>query len=343
MTKIDELARNRLNQRGEGGIGSESNPGDRIVFPAIVVPNGNNDPSGQNRIRARIVAVNEEGRIIGKKSDNEENYNNYAGKDKGRSDDELPLAMPLMPDFLYLRPLVGEMVYIILENPKDDSSARFWIGPIINSSEGKLKFQAYEDALRVFDYTDFFPNKRTTDKLKASGILPEPSDVALQGRDDSDLILRPREVFLTAGKFNPNSSTLNTKSPANLQIKQFEKFEGKGLTTSNEGLLEQYSQANLISTNINFHSSRGKYRGEDSAKFEKNEDLKSFGELANALHPAIFGDESIKLFDLIIRVLLNHIHTPQKPLLDLPESLELRKYTVEGNLQNLISNHIRIN
>ena len=108
-------------------------------------------------------------------------------------------------------------------------------------------------------------------------------------------------------------------------------------------MLQKYSQATLVSTNINIYSPRGKFRGEDIKNFEKNTDLKSFGGVADSLHPAIFGDESIRLFDIIIRMLLTHIHTPEMPPLQTALSDELKKYTVEGYLQNLLSNHFRIN
>ena len=81
----------------------------------------------------------------------------------------------------------------------------------------------------------------------------------------------------------------------------------------------------------------------DLKNFEKNADLKSFGEFADTLHPAIFGDEVVRLFDIIIKLLLTHIHTPQMPLLTTALADELKKYTVDGYLQNLLSYHVRIN
>jgi hypothetical protein len=114
-------------------------------------------------------------------------------------------------------------------------------------------------------------------------------------------------------------------------------------TPSNEGLLKKYSQANLVSTNINIYSPRGKFRGDDLKTFETNNDLSSFGDLAGSLHPIMFGDEAVRLFDLIIRLLLNHIHNPQSPLLSTAISDELKKYTIDGWLQNLLSNHVRVN
>jgi hypothetical protein len=56
-----------------------------------------------------------------------------------------------------------------------------------------------------------------------------------------------------------------------------------------------------------------------------------------------FGDELIRLMDIIIQFLLNHIHTPQNSPVKDQLSKRLEEYTVQGKLQTLISNHIRIN
>jgi hypothetical protein len=141
---------------------------------------------------------------------------------------------------------------------------------------------------------------------------------------------------LVAGKFEKGTLDVNNTSPAHLQIIQQD-------NDSSGKLIPKYSQTNLTSTNINLYSTRGRFRDSGLSKFEINEDLESFGELADKLHPAVFGDELIKLLDLIIKVLLNHIHTPQLPLLSTPESDEVSSYTIDGNLQRIISNHIRIN
>jgi len=74
-----------------------------------------------------------------------------------------------------------------------------------------------------------------------------------------------------------------------------------------------------------------------------NEISKTIGELADKLHPLVFGDELIRLLNLIITYLLNHIHQPQNPPLSTSISDELKKYNIEGKLQNIISNQIRIN
>lgn len=439
MPKDDILSQKSLQNSGQGDY-SSGVENDRAIYPAIVVPYGTNDNSEQNRIRARIVSIEDDGKIKGKtSSSDEENYNNYSGKDRGIKDDQLVLCIPLLPEFFHVRPQVGEMVFVIMENSKDSASVRYWIGPII-SSKIKLKYQSYEDSAKIFDKTDFISNKKIQSSIDLSNTFPEDSDVAIQGRNDADLMLKSREALLIAGKFNDSNFSINIQNPSFLRLKQFDKsyssevaqtetkithninvsvsqdfnnkFVGKivvkelknnfelkkednsyierkqivewlntrikeekkkytnwsftsnveefktfaanynikttpSVTTppsaNNQDLLQKFSQATLISTNINIYSPRGKFRGDDIKPFEKNSDLKSFGAFADTLHPAVLGDENVRVIDLIIRLLLEHIHTPQMPLLENATSIELKKYTVDGLLQNLLSNHVRIN
>jgi hypothetical protein len=316
---LDDLTQNLLNTNGQGNTYSQGNQASRNIYSAVVI--NIDDPTEQNRIIARIVSLDQDGNIKG-------------GRDRDTPDEKLPFAVPMLPEHFHVRPLVGEMVYIFLENPSDNSAPRYWIGPI-TSSKYKLKFQDYKEAIKVFDYTVFSANPNTKDKPKVVTAFPEQSDVAVQGRGDADLILSQREAYLVAGKFKPNTFEINTDNPSYLQLKQFDNVT--------VGPLKNFSQSNLQSTNINLFSPIGKFRNKDLASFEKNEDLKSLGDFANTLHPTVFGDELVKLLNLIIIVLLNHIHTPQNPLLQIPESKELQEYTIEGNLQNLLSKFIRIN
>jgi len=322
MAGLDALAKSSLQGQGlGGGVTSEGNQSSRIVYPAIVV--NSEDPLGMKRVVARIISLDENDEING-------------GRDRDTPDDELPFCVPMQPNHFHIIPLVDEMIYVILENPSDNSAPRYYFGSQINS-QFKLKFQSYAEANRVFKYTDFNLNQNKSGSIDASTVLPKAGDIAIQGRTDADLILRPREAFLVAGKFDKGTLNINTETPSIFQLIQKENSE------DDTELMPRYSQANLTSTNINLYSIKGKFRDASIGEFEKNDDLKSLGELADTLHPATFGDENIKVLDLIIKVLLNHIHTPQMPLVPFPESEELSAYTVEGKLQDIISNHIRIN
>jgi hypothetical protein len=290
----------------------------RNIYPAIVV--SVDDPLDQNRIIARIINIDNEGKVLG-------------GRDKDVPDNKLPICIPCGPEHIHVRPLVGEMVLLFLENPSDNSAPRYWSGPII-SSKLKLKNQEYKEAVKIMDYTDFSVNKNTKKDAKVSTIFPEQADVAIQGRDDADLILRPKEATLIAGKFKTNTTEQNTETPSYIKLKQI---------SNGSGSLKNFSQTTIVSTNINIYSPRGKFRGGDLKRFETNTDLSSFGDLANSLHPAVFGDELIKLFEVLIRFLTTHIHTPQSPPTPTPDFATLQMYTVSGELQKLISKHVRIN
>lgn len=320
---INDLVNSHLNDKGlESPINSSGNKSSRNVYPAVVV--NPNDPAEQNRIIARIVSVDENGQIQG-------------GKDRGKPDSKLPFCIPLMPNHIHVRPLEGEMVIVVLENPEDDSAPRYWLGPVI-SSKLKLRYQAYEEADEIFDNTNFFGNRKLENKPEASLKIPQRSDIALQGRDDADVILKSREVVISAGKFKRDSFEINEESPCQIQLIQNDSNK------ENEQEHPPFSQQNFQSNNINLYSPFGKFRDEDEGRrIEDNEDLEYLGNLANTLHPAVFGDELIKLLDLMRRVLLNHIHTPQEELVENDDSKELAQYTIEGRLQELISRHIRIN
>jgi len=319
MSGLDDLTRSLLNTNGQGNMYSQGNQASRNIYPAVVI--NIDDPSEQNRIIARIISLDKDGSIKG-------------GRDRDTPDDKLPFCVPILPEYFHVRPLVGEMVYIFLENPSDNSAPRYWMGPMPNSKL-KLKFQDYKESIKIFDYTVFNINQSVNSKPKTSTAFPEQADVAMQGRGDADLMLRQREAYLVAGKFKPNSFDINVDTPSYLQLKQFDSVK--------TGPLKSFSQANLQSTNINIFSPLGKFRNKDLASFEKNDELKSFGDFASTLHPLPYGDELIKLLDIIIKVLLSHIHTPQNPLLPTPDSKTLQDYTIDGNLQNIISKHIRIN
>lgn len=320
---IDKLVRATLQGQGiADGMVSGGNQNTRNIYPAIVV--NNEDPLGMKRVIARIISLDENDQING-------------GRDRDTPTDQLPFCVPIMPNHFHIIPLVDEMIYVFLENPSDNSAPRYYMGSQINSPF-KLKFQSYTEAQRIFKYTNFNLNPNKNNNQQALSVIPKEGDIAIQGRTDADLILRPREVFMVAGKFNKGTLNINETTPSFFQMIQQEND-----IDSNNDLIAKYSQTNLTSTNINLYSIAGKFRESTLFDFEINKDLKSFGDLANSLHPAVFGDELVKILDLIIKVLLTHIHTPQNPLLSTPESDEIASYTIDGNLQRIISNHIRIN
>ena len=343
MPRPDQLAQSALRNQGQGNFSSEGNQSNRIVYPAAVI--NNNDPLGMNRIQARIVNTDENS-SSGRQEERKQLGNTKTGKDKDKLDENLVWCIPWVAEHLHLRPQAekrdeegnilaeGEMVFLILENPSDSSSPRYWTGPI-RTSQLKLKYQSFSDAKSIYTITRASTDNVPSQNPALADILPGESDVALQGKDDADLILKQQEALLIAGKFNKGTLQRNTLHPSSIQLKQF--------TIQKEDEEIKYSQANLTSTNINIFSPDGKFRGPNAEAAEKNPSLEDWGELANSLHPAVFGDELVNLLDLMIRIMLNHIHTPQESLVPTDDSGVLSEFTVDGRLQELISYTLRIN
>ena len=345
---FSDMAESLLNSSGQDNYrGDNSSGGLRIIYTAIV--RDNEDYAGFNRLKAEIVTLDESGNI-------------KPGKDRDTPLDKLPICIPLIPEFVHVRPQIGETVLIISENPSDLSSPRYWIGPVI-SQQTKLPYQSYSDATELFKLNTYAQknttsNPTTNNLNKASVYYPQPNEIAFQGRQDADITFSPRAVLIRAGRFNKGTTDLNTNSPCFIEIKQVDSeiknpndiqiFNKLKITSSNTKPFVPFSQTNYVSTNINIYSPEGKFRkadkgtGEDGG-VELSERLKDFGELASTLHPAVFGDELIKLLKLILRYLVTHRHTPQMPPLSNSTSEELDGYLNGNKMQDLISNVFRIN
>lgn len=332
------LSENILNQHGQGFFASESNNAKRILYPAIV--RSIDDNAQFNRIQAEIINLENDGKMS-------------PGKDRNIPLDKLPICIPLLTEFVHIRPKVGECVLIIAENPSDLTSTRFWLGPIM-TSQIKLPFQPYEESISIFNYSSF-KNKQIFDgitqqaQIKQSSVLPTQDDVSLQGRYDADIVFRNRELELRVGKFKINStSELNTETPCRIQLKQFDTNPNltgiKIIDDKAESSFVPYSQLNIETTNFNFISPEGKFRDSSiyNEDIKKNSRLKDFGVTAAMLHPSVFGDELTKLLTWMLQYMLTHIHTPQNPPLSNNISSQLEPYLNESKMKELISEVFRI-
>jgi hypothetical protein len=161
----------------------------------------NSDPEGTGRLLVRIL-----------------------GADRLDDDKALIECFPLLPKYLNIFPKVGEAVFIQQFNFMDtakfaQNAKRFWIGPIISQLQN-LPGQGYVDALSI--NTDGYktPDQNLDTIPESKGAYPNKDDVAFQGRDNTDIIFKPKEVQIRAGKFEPNDVTsFNKKNPAYIQLK----------------------------------------------------------------------------------------------------------------------------
>jgi hypothetical protein len=334
MGGLDGLQSNINIGRGQVSVSSQATQGNRIIYLARVVDNI--DFANMGRIKAEIIDFDE--------TTGEER----GGKD--RFDNTSKYAYPLIPQFVNIMPRIDELVYVILENPKDQSSRRFYLGPIRSVRYGQSTFESTASANDMFNNSNF--NGRGLTKVVNDTITRINDDnIYIKGKDDADVILKPKEVMIRAGSLVNNTFQENKTTACKIQLKQFD-----AVIENDEVVKPAYSQTNIIGSNINLissDSSSAQNRSlnesgnlSDSSNVEKttNPNLEVYGEQAKKLHPLVLGDELVKVLKLLIRFCLNHRHTPQEiPYGPEQEIEDLNELLADETIQKILSKSVRTN
>lgn len=170
----------------------------QIIFPGVVLDV--QDPMVLGRIRARPEKLIDY-EALKKSLDFNEETEKWTQKDPF-------IFLPLLPFYAYFVPKVDEYVHIIYQNKKFKFQNQFFIpGPF--SSPLTIKFEYFEAAKKFLSTGDIIADSLSLKNREGQyrnessrGIFPEPDDLALIGRGTTDLILKPEEILLRAGKTN---------------------------------------------------------------------------------------------------------------------------------------------
>jgi hypothetical protein len=324
---VNDLANNlNMTIAGQSSFSSNATQSSKILYLAIV--KDISDFSNMGRIRAEIIDFDKD------------TGENVPGKDK--NDVEYKFAFPLIPDFLNIMPRPGELVYIFLENPSDQSSKRFYIGPIRSVSLPESQFESTSSANNLFSTESYFGNSNFILPSSDSFIVNK-DDIYIKSKNDSDVILKSREVLIRAGSLQPNVFVENTQTPCYIQLVQ-----------KREGDINAFSQTNIVGSNINLISSDSRVRriraldengnlvDSSNVEISTNPRLNEYGNLAKELHPLVLGDELIKVLKVLIRFCLNHKHTPQEtPYAPTEEIGILNDFLADENIEFILSKSVR--
>lgn len=335
------LSESLMTNNGQAFYRLAGNPSQRIIFPAIVKEVFDN--AGYNRIKAEIVNLSPNGEI-------------FSGKDKDSTLKQMPLCIPLLPEYMHVRPKVGECVLLLLENPSDPTSARYYIGPII-TQQTKLEGQSFQSSNQaIFNKASFNGNQiggsPTTNSTNDAGqLFANQNEIAIQGRQNSDVVLGNNYVKIRAGIFNNlQEFKENIEHKCQIELKIVDKpISTTGSLIADVALnatFEKFSQQNIIASNINLISPEGKFRKASDAvnEMKYNPRLQDFGEEAKTLHPAVLGDELVEVLINIINYLFTHVHPPQSPSLPNNYGFYLEKLRNKLFMSSkILSNHVRLN
>jgi hypothetical protein len=270
------------------------------------------------------------------------------GGDDGTLPEKLPYCYPMLQKFFSSTPRKGESVLIFTFDEQKTHSDRFYLGPIISQLDKLNEDPANSTALMPFSFTIVGPQVNP-DRIPAlKGVFPRVDDIAVQGRENTDLIFRKNEILLRAGKFiksekndaNPYSFEFNTVTPGYIQIKNNVPFTPNVTDNTNVG-----SAINIVANKINLLTHKD---GVPRFNLANQDSQLSDDEMLNILakaHPLPFGDILVQYLKLFKTAFLNHVHNNNgmKPT-GLGDGA-VKKFSDEApDLENrMLSKNIRIN
>jgi hypothetical protein len=210
----------------------------QIIFPGQVI--SRYDPKMLGRVRAKPIYseyVSEMTKSVNKeylREDELDLLQEYWWTEK-----DIFIFLPLLPFYISQVPDENEYVHIIYQNKKFLFGNQFYIqGPFSSpmNTDGETRASS-ESILSAGDRyklgIDLKNNYNQYNEGVTEGIYPEPGDNALLGRGSADIIVKPEEVLIRAGKFvtsdlNPNSYPADKNSRAFLQLSNFLSSTVKG-------------------------------------------------------------------------------------------------------------------
>ncbi len=295
----------------KGNSTNDKNKSASIISIGQVVSNV--DPADGGRLKVRIKGVDEQ-----------------------TSNANLPYALPMIPKFVNIIPNVGETVLIFTFSSNNKYENRLWVGPFISQPQ-KLKNDPYfYSSTSLFDGGVVEPEKAPSVIPDANGVYPSKENIALQGRDNSDITFKPNEIVLRAGKFVINNNLeFNKKNPTYIQLK----FNVITKAATDNSVEERGGVTNIVSNKINLLSHNGspRFNLSDQTSLITDDELKL---ILTKTHPLVYGDVLIDFINLVKEYISSHTHPysglPAVPTTNVQSILNF-------NLEGLVSQNVRTN
>lgn len=290
------------------------------------------DPAGLGRIKVRIPGQAN------------------VGGDGSTPTDTLPWSYPMMPKHFTVQPKGGEAVFVLTFNEQKAHSDRLYFGPIISQLD-KLDYESKNStALNAFTFATTNPNVNVDTIAGLNGVFPKQTDVSIQGRYNTDIILRKNEILIRAGKFvestpdanNPYTFKFNNTTPGFIQIKNDTPLN------NNDGNVETGSVLNIVGNKINLLTHKDGNPRFNLANQENQISEEEILKILDEAHPVPFGDLLVQYLILLKNAFLNHVHNYNGiPPTDLTvgNTLPVQEFNKKAeDLENrMLSKNIRIN
>ncbi len=239
-------------------------------------------------------------------------------------DSDLPLCFPLLPKHLQVLPREGEAVFVFIQT----NGQRLYIGPIISQSQ-YLNIDNYSlSALSLLKQGSSQPSKPLTLMENTDGLVPLKEEIAIQGRYNSDIVLKDNELVLRVGQ-GTKDQTYNVHDLAFIQLKY-------GMKTSNP---EIKSTVNIVADSINLISHKNKNKiNTNGANQNVTNDIME--EIMSKCESIPYGETLVEILEIFRKTFLNHTH----PFDGMPvnHSFEIQDFN-KLNFRKILNKNIKIN
>ena len=258
--------------------------------------------------------------------------------------DTLPWCEPFLPRMLNVTPKVGETVKIMFMDMNNPNIEREWIGPIISQPENINEDPHFFTSLagKVGGFVGLGRSIKTI--AESEGVYPKNEDIAILGRENTDILLRPEEVIIRAGKHEiDNPLKLNEKNPSYISLRvlrpsDLEESESLTETESNLNLGKDRTDTLIVSNKIFLVG-----RNSNSNTIKSIINKEDHKELENNLHPVVYGDVLKELLEILRSWVKSHIH-PYNGLPPDPsgDTLKLEQWFIKNLDQRLLSSNVYV-
>lgn len=292
-------------------MSNENTKSDKIFHIGVVESNTDNSDAG--RIKVRIKGVDDHITDV----------------------NDLASVFPLINKFMHVIPKIGETVWVVFPDKKNPFVDRLYIGPIISQPQNLNKDPHAISSTAGLDSA--FSTLKTAPSTipESKGVYAGVGDIAIQGRFNTDIILKENEVLIRAGKFlqsnkNEEIPKFNKLNPTYIQLKQSKDDEAGGVI-------------NVVGSKINILSHKGgspRFDLGDQNNMISNEQL---AKILDEAHPLVFGDLLIEYLNLFKEAFINHVHSYNGLRPEDLKGMNARQKFLEFDVSKIISKNIKIN
>lgn len=260
-------------------------------------------------------------------------------EDNNYMDEQLPYAFPLLPKMLHIKPKVGEAVLILLMDSNDKYNNRFYIGPIISQPQYMNRDDYGLNSMSVFPSAHKEPNVAPSTQADTEGAYASDEDIAIYGRNKSDIILRDNDLRIRCGArvkdiSNPADIIFNRKNQSFIQLKH----RDSNYQDSLDGR-DYQSTATIVADKINLlgNNSKTPFNTHDKKELITDTEMQK---IIDKAHELPYGDILVDFLNLFRNAFMTHYHPyPGIQPCPTPEVVKLETY----DTNKMLSDSVRIN